>query len=192
MALNVADGRHGRVALLACAAIAIGMITLLLLAGRPPICTCGYVELWHGAVDSGNSQHILDWYSPSHLIHGFLFYAAGWWILRSYPVSTRLVLAALIEAAWELAENSPFVIDRYRTATIALGYTGDSVLNSTSDLLCMIAGFLLARKLPPWLSIAICFGLELLTLVIIRDNLTLNVLMLVSPIDAVRNWQANP
>lgn len=192
MALNVSDGRHGRVALLACAAIAVGMITLLLLAGRPPICTCGYVELWHGAVDSGNSQHILDWYSPSHLIHGFLFYAAGWWILRSYPVSTRLVLAALIEAAWELAENSPFVIDRYRTATIALGYTGDSVLNSTSDLLCMIAGFLLARRLPPWLSIAICFGLELLTLVIIRDNLTLNVLMLVSPIDAVRNWQANP
>lgn len=192
MTLRRADNRPRWLTISACAIIAAGMIALLLSAGRPPICSCGYIELWHGAVDSGNSQRILDWYSPSHLIHGFLFYAAGWWLLRSRPVSTRLILAALIEAAWELAENSPFVIDRYRTATIALGYTGDSVLNSASDLLCMIAGFLLARRLPPWLSIAICISLELLTLLIIRDNLSLNVLMLISPIEAIRNWQANP
>lgn len=180
-----------RAAVIGCAAVAILMIALLLLAGRPPICTCGTIEFWHGAVDSGNSQHILDWYSPSHLIHGFLFYAAGWWLLRARPVSTRLTLAAVVEAAWELAENSPFVIDRYRTATIALGYTGDSVLNSTSDLLCMIAGFLLARKLPVWASMAICIGFELLTLAVIRDNLTLNVLMLLLPVDAIKDWQAN-
>jgi hypothetical protein len=178
------------VTVLTCAAIAVAMIALLLLAGRPPICTCGYIELWHGAVDSGNSQHIFDWYSPSHLIHGFLFYAFGWWLLRSKPVSTRLIVAALIEAAWEIAENSPFIIDRYRTATMALGYTGDSVLNSTSDLLCMITGFLLARRLSVWISIAICVSFELLTLALIRDNLTLNVLMLVSPIDAIKVWQS--
>jgi hypothetical protein len=191
IAMSAAVPRRPHVAIFGCGVIAAGMIALLLAAGRPPICTCGYVELWHGAVDSGNSQHILDWYSPSHLIHGFLFYAAGWWLLRSRPVETRLILAALIEAAWELAENSPFVIDRYRTATMALGYTGDSILNSTSDLLCMIAGFLLARKLPLWMSISLCLGFELLTLAVIRDNLTLNILMLLLPIDAIKDWQGH-
>jgi hypothetical protein len=168
-------------------AIAAG---LLLAAGRPPICTCGQIELWHGAIDSGNSQHIFDWYSPSHLIHGLLFYAAGWWLLRRWPVGWRFVLAVTIEAAWELLENSPMVIDRYRTATIALGYTGDSVLNSLSDISCMMLGFLLARRLPVALSIALAIGFELLTLAVIRDNLTLNVVMLLWPIDVIRTWQA--
>ncbi len=172
-----------------CLLIVIAAATILLSVGRPPICTCGYVELWHGAVDSGNSQHLLDWYSPSHLIHGFLFYAFGWLLFRSRPAGERLTLAVLIESAWEIAENSPFIIDRYRTATMALGYTGDSVLNSMSDIACMTIGFLLARKLPLWLSIAICVGFELLTLALIRDNLTLNVLMLVSPIDTIKQWQ---
>jgi hypothetical protein len=176
--------------LILCGLIVLGAAAILLSAGRPPICTCGYIELWHGAVDSGNSQHILDWYSPSHLIHGFLFYALGWWLLRSRPAGERLMLATLIESAWEIAENSPFVIDRYRTATMALGYTGDSVINSMSDIACMMIGFLLARRLPLWVSIALCVGLELLTLAVIRDNLTLNVLMLLSPIEAIKVWQA--
>jgi uncharacterized membrane protein YiaA len=174
---------------LVCGAIVGIAAALLLSAGRPPICTCGHVELWHGAVDSGNSQHLSDWYSPSHLIHGFLFYALGWWLLRSRPVGERLILATLIEAAWEIAENSPFVIDRYRTATIALGYTGDSVLNSLSDIGMMMIGFLLAGRLPLWASVAICLGFELLTLAVIRDNLTLNVVMLLWPIDAIKAWQ---
>ncbi len=172
-----------------CGAILLATAITLLSLGRPPICACGTVELWHGAVDSGNSQHLSDWYSPSHLIHGFLFYAFGWWLLRRRAVGERLALAMLIEGAWEIAENSPFIIDRYRTATIALGYTGDSILNSLSDLGFMSLGFLLARRLPLWASIAICVGFELLTLAVIRDNLILNVLMLVSPVDAIKAWQ---
>ena len=175
---------------IASALIVLVAVAVLLAMGRPPICTCGYVELWHGAVDSGNSQHIADWYSPSHVIHGFLFYAAGWWLLRSRPAGERLTLAVLVESAWEIAENSPFIIDRYRTATIALGYTGDSVLNSLSDISCMVIGFLLARRLPLRASIALCVGFELLTLWVIRDNLTLNVLMLLWPIEAIKQWQA--
>jgi hypothetical protein len=162
----------------------------LLSMGRPAICTCGYVDLWHGALDSGNSQHLFDWYSPSHLIHGLLFYGAGWLLLKRWPVTTRLLIAVTLEAAWELIENSPMVIDRYRTATIALGYTGDSVLNSLSDISCMMFGFLLARRLPVWASILLACLFELLTLAVIRDNLTLNILMLVWPIDAIRQWQA--
>ena len=162
----------------------------LLAMGRPPICTCGHVALWHGAIDSGNSQHLLDWYSPSHVIHGFLFYGAGWLLLRRLPLRFRLLIAAIVEAGWELIENSPVVIDRYRTATMALGYTGDSVLNSLSDISCMMIGFALARTLPVWATILLAVGFELLTLTVIRDNLTLNVLMLLWPIEAIRHWQA--
>lgn len=162
----------------------------LLAMGRPPICTCGHVALWHGAIDSGNSQHLLDWYSPSHVIHGFLFYGAAWLLLRRLPLRFRLLIAVITEAGWELIENSPMVIDRYRTATMALGYTGDSVLNSLSDISCMMVGFMLARKLPVWVTILLAVGFELLTLAVIRDNLTLNVLILLWPVEAIRHWQA--
>jgi len=168
------------------AAVAATELTM----GRPPICTCGHVALWHGAIDSGNSQHLLDWYSPSHVIHGFLFYGATWLLLRRLPVRFRLLIAVVIEAGWELLENSPIVIDRYRTATIALGYTGDSVLNSLSDISCMMIGFALARALPVWVTVMLAIGFELLTLAVIRDNLTLNVLMLLWPVEAIRHWQA--
>jgi hypothetical protein len=176
-------------ALLILILLAITAATLLAM-GRPPICTCGHVALWHGAIDSGNSQHLLDWYSPSHVIHGFLFYGALWLLLRRLPLRFRLLIAAIVEASWELVENSPMVIDRYRTATMALGYTGDSVLNSLSDISCMMIGFALARKLPVWTTILLAIGFELLTLAVIRDNLTLNVLMLLWPIEAIRHWQA--
>jgi len=164
---------------------------ILLAVGRPAICTCGSVKLWEGAVNSaGNSQHLSDWYSFSHIIHGFIFYALGWWLLRQWlRTDARLAVAVLVEAAWEVAENSPWIIDRYRTATIALGYTGDSVLNSMSDIIMMIAGFLFAAKAPPRITLAIAIVFELFTLAMIRDNLTLNVLMLVWPIDAIRVWQ---
>ena len=180
------------------ARLAAGLILLLLATvgaielamGRPPICTCGHVALWHGAIDSGNSQHLLDWYSPSHVIHGFLFYGATWLLLRRLPVRFRLLIAVAVEGCWELLENSPIVIDRYRTATMALGYTGDSVLNSLSDIGCMMLGFAIARKLPPWATIALAILFELMTLAVIRDNLTLNVLMLLWPVEAIKQWQA--
>jgi len=175
---------------LVAAGIIVTTAILLLLMGRNPICTCGRVELWHGAIDSGNSQHLLDWYSFSHIIHGFLFYGASWLLLRRLPVELRLLIALAIEAGWELLENSPVIIDRYRTATMALGYTGDSIVNSLSDIGCMACGFWLARKLPWPSTVALAIGFELMTLWVIRDNLALNILMLLWPVDAIRLWQA--
>lgn len=163
---------------------------ILLAMGRIPICECGAIHLWSPADDAaGNSQHIADWYTPSHILHGFLFYWLLWLVLRSRPIDERALIALVIEAAWEIVENSPWIIDRYREATIAVGYTGDSVLNSLFDILWMLAGFAFARRAPVWLTVAVGIAFELLALWVIRDNLTLNVLMLVYPLDAVRAWQ---
>lgn len=158
--------------------------------GRPPLCPCGHVRLWTGTVHGPeNSQQIADWYSLSHVVHGLLFYAALWAVARRWPVGARLVVAMAIEAGWELIENSPIIIDRYRAATMAWGYSGDSILNSMSDILFMLVGFLIARRAPLWGSVALGVALELVALAAIRDNLTLNVLMLVHPVDAIRIWQ---
>ena len=100
------------------------------------------------------------------------------------------MLATALEAAWEVLENSPVIIERYRAATMAVGYTGDSVLNSAADIGCMIVGFALARRLPVWATAALAVGFELFTLCAIRDNLTLNVVMLFWPLEAIRQWQA--
>jgi hypothetical protein len=160
------------------------------LSGRVWICTCGTIKLWEGEVhSSGNSQHISDWYTPSHIIHGFLFYGLGWLLFRRRTIAFRFGLAALIEAAWEILENSPIIIDRYRAATIAYDYVGDSILNSAMDLVWMSVGFLLAWRLPVWLMVALALVAEIATALLIRDNLTLNVIMLVYPIEAIKIWQ---
>jgi hypothetical protein len=164
-------------------------IAILWAMGRPPTCTCGTVTLW-GREGPTQSQMLADWYSPSHIVHGFLFYALLRWIWPKAPLERRFLVSLIIEAAWEIAENTPMVIDRYREATIALGYSGDSILNSASDVAMMALGFLAARRLPVWISIAIVLLLELVPLIVIRDNLTLNVWMLLAPNDAIRAWQA--
>jgi hypothetical protein len=164
-------------------------VAILLAMGRPPICTCGTVELW-GRVGPTQSQMLADWYSPSHIVHGFLFYAILHLLFRTVSIEGRFTAALIVEAAWEIIENTPMVIDRYREATIALGYTGDSILNSASDIAMMAAGFLAAWRLPVWGSIAVVLLLELVPLVVIRDNLALNVWMLLAPSDAIRVWQA--
>ncbi|HUU66315.1 MAG TPA: DUF2585 domain-containing protein [Methyloceanibacter sp.] len=175
-------------------AIVLGIIliagALLYGMGHPLICKCGTVKLWHfDVVSAENSQHLFDWYTPSHVIHGFLFYAVLWLIAPRLSFGQRLILAVLVEAGWEVMENTDFVINKYREATVSLDYYGDSVLNSVSDIGFMIVGFLLAAWLPVWLTIVLAVALELFVGIIIRDGLTLNVIMLLWPLDSILQWQ---
>ena len=179
--------RHAAVA----AAIVAVMALALALMGHPAICTCGYVKLWHGVpLSSENSQHISDWYTFSHVIHGFAFYGLAWLVARRQPLGVRLVAAVLLECAWEVFENTDFVINRYREVTISLDYYGDSVLNSVMDVAAMAAGFFAAARLPVWATVVILLGFEAFVGYSIRDNLLLNIIMLIYPVDAIRQWQA--
>lgn len=158
--------------------------------GRLPICSCGYVKLWEGQVwSSGNSQHLTDWYTLSHVAHGFIFYALLRWLRPGWPVAWRAVAALLMEGVWEVVENTSLIIDRYREVTASFDYYGDSIINSFGDGVAMLVGFFLAARLPVVASVLIVIGMEGLAGWMIRDNLMLNALMLVWPVDAVRAWQ---
>jgi hypothetical protein len=178
------------VVLIALALVAL-QAAILFALGRVPICACGNVKLWQNTVNSSeNSQHIFDWYTPSHVIHGILFYVALWLVFPKAPVMLRFLLALGIEVGWEIVENTPFVIERYRSGTISLSYSGDSIVNSVADSLAMSFGFLLASRLPVLVSLLLIVVLEVTVAYFVRDNLTLNVLMLLHPLDQIRDWQA--
>ena len=187
-----------RRAIIVSVAITVVAVIVLLAMDRPPICECGYVKLWHGQInDSGNSQHITDWYTPSHIIHGMIFYALGWWLfvrrgLGGENAAKRwgLPLAVFLEAAWEVLENTEMVIDRFRAVTANFGYSGDSVLNSAADIGWMGLGFWLALRLPVKATVALALIGELVAALVVRDNLTLNVIMLLFPVEAIAEWQA--
>ncbi|MDE1467675.1 DUF2585 family protein [Aurantiacibacter sp. D1-12] len=193
MALLTPDRRTILVSL----GITILAVVILWAMNRPPICECDYVKLWHGQInDSGNSQHISDWYTPSHIIHGMVFYALGWWLFVKKgwggPNAVRwgLPLAVFLEAAWEVLENTQLVINRFRDVTANFGYSGDSILNSFADIGWMAFGFWLALRLPVKVTVALAVIGELVAAYVVRDGLMLNVIMLVYPIEAIAEWQA--
>jgi hypothetical protein len=179
--------RHWVLAVLVAAAGA----AVLLAIGREPICPCGTVKLWHGDIWSAeNSQHLTDWYAPSHVLHGLLFYLALHWVTPWLRLGPRLVLATLAESGWEVLENTDAMIDRYRETTIALGYYGDSVINSSVDVVAMWLGFLIAARAPVWASVLLFLAAEIGVGLVIRDGLVLNAVMLAWPLQVVLDWQA--
>lgn len=158
--------------------------------GQPPICACGYVKLWEGVVkSSGNSQHLTDWYTFSHIIHGLAFYYLLKFSFPRMPTAWRFAIAVGLEAGWEIVENTPMVINHYRKQALAQGYAGDSIINSVCDTLSMIAGFAFAWKSRWWMTIGLMIGLEIFTAVCIRDNLALNIINLIYPVEAIARWQ---
>ncbi len=173
--------------------IIITMAIIMHLEGRLTICECGYIKFWHGlVVSSENSQHLFDWYSFTHILHGLGFYLLLWLVDRKKKLSitAKLLIATGLEAGWEILENSNMIINRYRTATISLDYFGDSIVNSIGDVIAMITGFLFAYRTKVWMALVLFVGIELLLLYVIRDNLTINIIMLIQPLDAIKTWQA--
>lgn len=170
-------------------AILVIQASWLYIDGRIPMCECGTIKLWSGSLMSENSQHIADWYTLSHIIHGFLFYWLLTIIAPKAPLGLRLAIAVGVEAVWELVENSNFIIERYRANTSSVDYFGDSIVNSVSDTVAALIGFLLAAKLPTKITVAIALFMEVLALIVIRDNLTLNVIMLLHPFEFIKQWQ---
>jgi len=167
------------------------LAALELLSGRSPLGPDGRFGWWDGNIwSSENSQRVADAYSFSHIIHGMLFYGFLWLAARRVPVKHRFLIALLIEAGWELLENSPIIINRYREATISLGYVGDSVLNSVCDVGMMGLGFLIARLSRLWIIVTLIVVMELGCLWWVRDNLTLNVIMLAHPVPSIKAWQS--
>ncbi len=175
--------------------IALGLVAVqiaaLLAFGQPFLCECGELKVWEGEVASaGNSQQVSDWYTPSHIIHGILFFALFSWLWPRSSLSARLLTAVALEISWEIIENTPMVIDHYRQQALAAGYAGDSILNSLSDTLAMVGGFFLAARLPYWATLLIIIVFEVLVMYAIRDGLLLNIINLIYPLEFITTWQS--
>jgi hypothetical protein len=182
--------RRGWIYILIVLGILVSVAGAELAMGRVPWCKCGYIKLWHGVVQSSeNSQHLTDWYTLTHVIHGVLFYAVLWLFARWIPPGPRFVIAVALEGLWEVIENSSFIIERYRAQTLSLDYYGDSVVNSLSDIVAMIFGYWLTRVLPTRIVVLLVVVIEVALAIGIRDNLTLNILMLIHPFAAIKRWQ---
>ena len=179
------------VAILIALGIAAAAAAILYAMGRIPMCKCGTIKFWHGGRgDSEMSQHLTDWYTYSHVLHGIIFY----WLLSivakgRLSVGARLVMAMGIEAAWEIFENTPLIINRYRSVTVSRDYFGDSIVNSVGDMLAMLVGFLIASRLPAWVTVFLLIATEVVLLMLIRDNLILNIIMLIHPVEWIKQWQ---
>ncbi len=175
--------------LLALTLLAIQFFALLTF-GQPIICTCGQIKLWEGVVlGPGNSQHLSDWYTFSHIIHGVIFYGLTRLLFPRMTILWRLLLALSLEVSWEIIENTPIVIEHYRQQALSMGYTGDSIINSISDSLAMVVGFYLAWRLPKQWIIFIVIFIELFLAFEIRDNLTLNIINMIHVFPAIHSWQ---
>lgn len=175
--------------------IVIALIVLATVAiewwmGRLPFGPDGRFGWFEGDIwSAAQSQRVADPYSITHIVHGFLFYGLLFLVARRQPITTRLMAALALEAVWEILENSPIIIDRYRAVTIAQGYIGDSILNSVADIVMAGIGFLLAWRLRVMVSVGLVLLAEVFMLLVYRDNLALNILMLIWPVDGIREWQ---
>lgn len=170
--------------------VLLGTMAVLWAMGRPLICHCGYLKLWHGDVFSPEiSQHLTDWYTLTHVLHGILLYAGLNWVTDNRTPGELFVVAVAVECSWEIIENTDYVIEYYRQNTMAVAFYGDTVLNSTFDILAMVAGYLLANRVNGWITTGLFVAVEILLLLVIRDSLILNVLMLAYPIEAIKQWQ---
>ncbi|MDA1335113.1 MAG: DUF2585 family protein [bacterium] len=175
--------------------IGVILITVIILSvmGRVPFCECGEIGLWGGIyLNPQMSQQLADIYTPSHFLHGIIFFWILYALRKKIPMSigVMLLIATVVEVGWEIFENTEFIINRYREVTISFDYYGDSIYNTVGDILFMMVGFVFAYKLPGWASIIAFLVLETGVLLLIRDNLTLNILMLVYPMEAIRIWQS--
>lgn len=191
--MSLEEARSRRLALELIAGLALVALTVVILRwmGHQWICDCGVVRLFHGGPSGPeNSQHLTDWYTPSHIIHGFVFYFLLWLVVPRWPLGRRALAALFVECAWEVIENTPWIMNRYREATVSFDYFGDSVINTTFDIVAAMVGFFLAARLPVWLVVALAIAMEVFTGIVIRDNLILNIIMLLTPLDAIKEWQA--
>ena len=190
MPLALAVIRRHRWLLASALAVPLIVAAVELWMGRLPLGPDGRFGWWEGNIwSSGQSQRVADPYTFSHTIHGMAFYALLWLVARRAPVGRRFIGALALEGAWEVLENSPIIINRYREATIALGYVGDSILNSVCDIGFAALGFLVAWRARVWITVLAIVAMELGTLLLVRDNLALNIIMLIHPVDAIKSWQ---